>query len=191
MILPPCKHYLHIVGMGQLSLAGWANFYVILGSSAGALTGLQFVVMTLIASTERKPGSMQEVRAFGTPTVVHFCAALLISAMMNAPWPSESDFDSCIGVCVAVGVAYALRVLWHARKSAYEPDTEDWIWYGFLPLITYVTLACAATLLWWHPTMSLFLIGGSTLLLLFIGIHNAWDTVTYMVIQTHQETRKT
>ena len=29
-------------------LAGWANFYVIVGSSAGALIGLQFVVMTLI-----------------------------------------------------------------------------------------------------------------------------------------------
>jgi len=31
------------------TLAHWANFYVIVGSSAGALTGLQFVVMTLVA----------------------------------------------------------------------------------------------------------------------------------------------
>lgn len=30
--------------------SGWANFYVIVGSSAGALIGLQFVVMTLIAN---------------------------------------------------------------------------------------------------------------------------------------------
>ena len=30
-------------------LAGWENFYVIVGSSAGALIGLQFVVITLIA----------------------------------------------------------------------------------------------------------------------------------------------
>jgi hypothetical protein len=28
--------------------AGWENFYVIVGSSAGALIGLQFVVITLI-----------------------------------------------------------------------------------------------------------------------------------------------
>src|SRR5207247_3359319 len=30
-------------------LQAWESFYVIVGSSAGALTGLQFVVMTLIA----------------------------------------------------------------------------------------------------------------------------------------------
>ena len=33
------------------ALAGWENFYVIVGSSAGALIGLQFVVITLIADT--------------------------------------------------------------------------------------------------------------------------------------------
>ncbi|MER3445884.1 MAG: hypothetical protein C4291_03175 [Candidatus Dadabacteria bacterium] len=31
------------------ALDGWENFYVIVGSSAGALIGLQFVVVTLIA----------------------------------------------------------------------------------------------------------------------------------------------
>jgi hypothetical protein len=30
-------------------LAGWENVYVIVGSSAGALIGLQFVVITLIS----------------------------------------------------------------------------------------------------------------------------------------------
>ena len=172
-----------------LPLAGWVNFYVIIGSSSGALTGLQFVVMTLIGSAERKPGSMQEVRAFGTPNVVHFCAALLVSAIMTAPWPSVSNLDFCIGTCGALGVTYALRVLWHARTSAYQPDTEDWIWYGALPLIAYATLGMAAMLVWWRPILSLFIIAGTTLLLLFIGIHNAWDTVTYLVFQSrhHKE----
>ena len=32
------------------ALSAWENFYVIVGSSAGALIGLQFVVITLIAS---------------------------------------------------------------------------------------------------------------------------------------------
>ena len=31
------------------ALAAWQNFYVIVGSSAGALIGLQFVVMSLIS----------------------------------------------------------------------------------------------------------------------------------------------
>ena len=54
-------------------LTEWENFYVIVGSSAAALTGLQFVVIAVGAevSETRDP---EAVSAFGTPTVVHFCA---------------------------------------------------------------------------------------------------------------------
>src|SRR6266851_422466 len=90
----PCEGHKRENGMimeepGLLPLARWESFYVIVGSSAGALTGLQFVVMALIAEAE-SGSSMLEVRAFGTPTVVHFCAALLISAVLSAPWHSLS-----------------------------------------------------------------------------------------------------
>ncbi len=39
--------------------AGWENFYVIVGSSAGALIGLQFVVITLIADMPIARGQAQ------------------------------------------------------------------------------------------------------------------------------------
>ncbi len=38
-------------------LAGWANSYVIVGPSAGALIGLQFDVFTLIANRPIGPGA--------------------------------------------------------------------------------------------------------------------------------------
>jgi hypothetical protein len=65
-------------------LDAWDNFYVIVGSSGAGLTGLQFVVMALVAeSRERgaplKPSS-DTIDAFGTPTVVHFSAVLLLAA---------------------------------------------------------------------------------------------------------------
>jgi hypothetical protein len=48
-------------------LAEWESFYVIVGSAAGTLIGLQFVVMTLIA--ERPPLRAREAgAAFATPT---------------------------------------------------------------------------------------------------------------------------
>jgi hypothetical protein len=34
--------------------------------------------------------------------------------------------------------------------------------------------------------LSLFLIGGTSVLLVFIGIHNAWDTVTHLTLQRLQ-----
>ena len=67
-------------------LAGWQNFYVIVGSSAGALIGLQFVVIALIADMPIVRGQAQAGAAFATPTIVHFGAVLLLSAIVSAPW---------------------------------------------------------------------------------------------------------
>lgn len=67
-------------------LNGWENFYVIVGSSAGALIGLQFVVMTLIAGRSVGHGEAQAGDAFSTPSVVHFAVVLLLSAIISAPW---------------------------------------------------------------------------------------------------------
>jgi hypothetical protein len=166
-------------------LAGWANFYVIVGSSAGALTGLQFVVMTLIAEAQVE-SSMTEIRAFGTPTIVHFCAALLVSAVMSAPWHALPNIGFCLAGGGVAGIAYAIRIIRHAQKSRYNPDAEDWIWYAGLPLIAYASLVAAAILLWWQAIASLFVIAATTLLFLFVGIHNAWDSVTYIATQRRQ-----
>ena len=48
------------------ALSGWESFYVIVGSSAGALIGLQFVVITLIANRPTAPGQAQAGDAFAT-----------------------------------------------------------------------------------------------------------------------------
>jgi len=60
------------------ALSGWENFYVIVGSSAGALIGLQFVVITLIANRPIAPGQAQAGDAFATPNIVHFGTVLLL-----------------------------------------------------------------------------------------------------------------
>lgn len=160
-------------------LGGWTNFYVIIGSSAGALTGLQFVVMTLIAQGQIE-SSMREIRAFGTPTVVHFCTALLVSGIMTAPWHGIPHVAVCLMCCGVAGIGYAGSIIWHARKATYNPDTGDWMWYVIVPLMAHALLIAAAILLWRQSPIALFLIAAITLLFLFVGIHNAWDTVTFI-----------
>lgn len=163
-------------------LSRWENFYVIIGSSAGALTGLQFVVMSLIDQAQAVR-SMAEIRAFGTPTVVHFCGALLISAIMSAPWDNLQGAGIALAVSGIAGTVYAIQVIRHARRTTdYQPEVADWIWFVELPLASYVALLVAAELLVRHPTLALFVVAGVALLLLFVGIHNAWDTVTYVAI---------
>ena len=160
----------------------WENFYVIVGSSAAALTGLQFVVIALIAESSAKTGG-RAIAAFGTPTVVHFCAALLASAIVSAPWRGLANPAFLIGALGAAGVVYAVVVTKRAHEqTVYKPVFEDWLWHSILPFCAYGAMTVAAFVLRHDPERALFLVGGAVLLLLFIGIHNAWDTVTFIAL---------
>src|SRR3954468_17692002 len=88
------------------ALAGWENFYVIVGSSAGALIGLQFVVMTLIAEIPPAGGDESAGNAFGTPNVVHFGVVLLLSAIVSAPWSGIAIVATLLGLVGVSGFIY-------------------------------------------------------------------------------------
>jgi len=164
------------------ALSGWGNFYVIVGSSAGALIGLQFVVMALIAGMPRTPGEAQAGHAFATPTVVHFATVLLISALLSAPWHTIATPAGLWGLLGLCGCAYSIIVARRMRvQTAYQPVFEDWLFHALLPLAAYAMLAIAALATRNHIRVALGGVAAAALLLLFIGIHNAWDTVTYHV----------
>lgn len=162
-------------------LAQWDSFYVIVGSAAGALIGLQFVVMTLISQRPSRRVA-EGAPAFGTPTVVYFSVTLLLSALLRVPWPgitSAAAASLVIGLC---GIGYSAVVLRRLhRQTAYRPDAEDWLYFAVLPLVGYVLLAVSAAAMFFSNHLALFGIGAAALILLFTGIHNAWDTVTYHV----------
>ena len=161
--------------------SAWESFYVIVGSSAAALTGLQFVVIALAADT-RGRSSAETIDAFATPTVVHFCAALLVSALLSAPWHTFSSVALMLGVVGVAGIVYCVVVTRRAqRQTGYKPVFEDWLWHSALPFAAYTMLLIAAIALHLHVSGSLFAIAAVALMLLFVGIHNAWDSVTYIV----------
>ncbi len=171
-------------------LLAWANFYVIIGSAAAALTGLMFVVITLMASI-RARRSNASVAAFGTPTVVHFCATLFIAATLTAPWQVLWNVSLLLGISGLAGVAYTAMVIQRARSQTdYIPVLEDWLWHMIFPLVSYTALVVAAIVFLSNPTLALFIVGAVTILFLFIGIHNAWDTVTYVSIKHYQSENK-
>jgi hypothetical protein len=166
----------------MIPLEGWENFYVIVGPSAGALIGLQFVVVTLIADMPLAPKDAQAGGAFSTPSVVHFGVVLLLSAILSAPWkgsPVVAVLWGAVGLC---GLAYSVIVARLLRvQKAYKPVFEDWLFHVVLPLASYAILAGSPCAAYWHPRAALFLVAAAALLLLFTGIHNAWDTVIYHV----------
>lgn len=170
------------------TLAAWANFYLITGTAAAALTGLQFVVQTLLASNARRPiGGDTEagIAAFGTPTVVHFTLALVVSAVLCAPWPTYAALRAMLGVLGAGALGYSVVVMRRTRRQrSYVPVAEDWLWHVVLPGAAYAAVLVSALLLGDGAPRPLFVLAAATVLLLCVGIHNAWDTVTYLAIVT-------
>ena len=164
------------------SLTAWQNFYVIVGSSAGALIGLQFVVMSFIATLARARANPEAGRAFATPNIVHFSAVLGLSGLLCAPWDGVNTAAMLWGFVGLCGTVYAIIVTRRMRaQHAYQPEFEDWMFHSLLPFLAYLALAASAVAARWHPRESLIAVGAAVLLLLFTAIHNAWDAVTYHV----------
>jgi hypothetical protein len=167
-------------------IAKWQNFYVIVGSAAAALTGLQFVAIALVANLPVR-GSADSVDAFGTPTIVHFGTVLLLSAIFSAPWGGVGAPTLLCSLCGVMGFVYVIIVALRARgQTEYQPVFEDWLFHVLLPAIAYGVLAPAYAARS-YVDRALFGVATATLLLLFIGIHNAWDTVMYLVLTRGQE----
>ena len=149
-------------------LVGWESFYVIIGSSSAALTGLMFVVVSLLPSVGSK-ATGQSLSAFGTPTVVHFCVGLLVSANLSAPWQRLSKAGLLTALIGVVGVLYGTIVMVRARRQTeYQPVLEDWVWHMFLPFAAYLALGLAGLRLAAHPGDSLFVIAAAPALNSFL-----------------------
>jgi hypothetical protein len=163
-------------------LIAWQNFYIIVGSSAGTLTGLLFVVVTLISGRSREAATWGTM-TFTTPTVVHFAAVLSITALLSAPWPATRPPALLLGVVGAAGFGYSLLVLRRMRRRiGYEPVGEDWLYFVIAPTVAYLVLFGMALLFVVRPEAALFGIGAVLLLLLLVGVRNAWDLATYIGI---------
>ncbi len=175
---------------GVALLTSWENFYVIIGSASAALTGLMFVEITLIAGTEMQKGN-ETLGAFGTPTVVHFGVALFVAVLISAPWPALWNVALLLGLIGLGGILYIIIVIQRTRhQMQYQPVMEDWLWHTILPLVSYSGIFVAAFLLMSNPDPALFIVGAATVLFLFIGIHNSWDTVTYVLVVRSQADNK-
>jgi len=166
-------------------LGAWSTFYIMTGSSAAALVGLMFVVITLATGSGRT--NSREARlgtsTFSTPTVVHFGSALLVSAILAAPWPSLGGPATLLGLAGACGAVYVSRVFVRTKRlTTYSADVDDWIWYTILPFVAYGAVLVGAIGLLKIPEGALFSLAAGVALLIFIGIRNAWDIVTYVTI---------
>lgn len=175
----------------SLQLSAWSTFYVMVATSAATLIGLVFVVITLVRDL-RSPVQPNEqgVSTFTTPIVIHFGAALYVSAVFIVPWRAYGGVALLVGLCGLYGIIHMSRIVVRTARypsEDYTPDLEDWIWYNFVPLLAYLSVLGGAIALSHASQQALFAIAGGVMLLLFTGIRNAWDVVTYLAVRSRQD----
>jgi hypothetical protein len=173
-------------------LSQWQNFYMIMGTAAATLTGLMFVATTLIAGIETHVSTANAgISAFNTPTVMHFCAVLLLAGILSAPWQAFSSISLLLGWLGLAMVFYLIIIMRRMRKMPhYQSTLEDWLWYLVFPLLTHVLLIVAAFVLPGNPALALYMIGATMIMLLLVGIRNAWDMVTFLAVErAHSENK--
>ncbi len=114
---------------------------------------------------------------------MHFSAVLLLSALVRIPWQTVGSAAVAWGVLGLCGAIYALAIARRMRtQSVYKPVFEDWLFHALLPITAYAVLGISALVAVTSTRDAAFGIGTAALLLLFTGIHNAWDAVAYHVI---------
>jgi hypothetical protein len=102
--------------------------------------------------------------------------------MLCAPWDSVGAVATLLELSGLTGMVYALVVARRMRvQGAYKPEFEDWLFHLLLPFAAYAALAVSGIESRARFREALFAVGTAVLLLLFVGIHNAWDAVTYHV----------
>ena len=172
--------------MDTSPLAGWENYYVIIGSSAGGLTGLTFVVIALIRDSVPQDVRPTGLGAFVTPTIVHFCGVLALAAFMSMPHQHGATLSAGLGIGGLAGLIYGGFIAANMRRAAgpyYIPVREDWIWNVIMPTLVYAGLLVMAALIWDRLTKeALYGVAVLVLILLLIGIRNAWDIAVWMSV---------
>ena len=167
---------------------GWRDFYVLIGTAAATLMGLVFVVVSLGKGTLKTERGRRAARAFYTPVVAFFTTEIAVAMLMLIPKSTPAVLASLLGLTGAAGLAYmfATGALQVGRES--ELQLDDLLCYVALPFVSYIALIGAAAGVWRASSSGLYATAAVMILLLLVGIRNAWDLVVYIAQRDDAET---
>ena len=166
-------------------LEGWHEFFVLIGTAGAALTGLLFVVVSVgsrVVAHDRTTG----VKAFLSPNAVHFTTTLIVSAICLVPGLPSGAIGSLLCAAAAGSLAYLVSTKAHEHWRRNKLPLLDWIWFVALPLATYGLLLLAGVGFLLQAAWSMHSLAVALILLLVVGIRNAWDIVIWMSRQEHK-----
>ena len=177
----------------MLQLQAWQNFYTLLGGAAATLVGLMFIAITLGSGqwkAEDRPLLHASFNAFLSPTFIHFIYVLVTAVVVLIPTLSETALGVLLvlaGLGSLGNIARSLPFL-RERYRVGTIDRSDVVWYSMMPAIGYILyLDAGARLLMaadrGRPAApALDALAAASVLLVVIGVRNAWDLVVFLVL---------
>jgi hypothetical protein len=164
------------------SLSDWHDFYSLIGAASATLVGLLFVAASIGAGVFTRENQVG-IRSFLSPTVVHFSAVLIICLLATIPtqtWNFLGVLETCTG---ATGLVYSAwiwrRMIKHGLIGTI--DLADRLWYALLPIAAYVLVIVAGVGILRESAFSLNILAMALIVLLLIGIRNAWDMTIWVM----------
>jgi hypothetical protein len=161
-------------------LVEWRDFYVMIGTAAGAIIGATFVVATLAGTSDKRELG---IRGFITPSAVHLGVVLVGSGVLAAPNIPSLFFDFVFGLGGLAGVIYSFIVasrIWHLRL-----DLSDRCFYVLLPFFSYLGFIAAAAWDWRYGDgdAPARILACAFIVLLVVSMRNVWDMATFMIMR--------
>ena len=162
---------------------GWHEFYVLMGTAAGALVGLTFVAAS---NGSRLFGEKQRpaLEVFLGPTVVHFTAVMIVSILALIPTHQWYSFAWLYAVTGVLGLPYAVIVLIAFYARGYEVSWVDRVFYTLLPPAGYSLMLLATLLLYTRSGWGLTTAAAALVALMIAGVRNAWDMTLWIILQS-------
>lgn len=178
----------------MLQLQQWQNFYMLLGGASATLVGLMFIAISLGSSRwtpEERPILAASFSAFMSPTFIHFVYVLVTAVVVFVPTLNETVLG---GLLVLTGIGSLGHIARHLpfllnRYRARRIDRSDLVCYSLLPSIGYILYLDAgigllrAALRGMRPAHAFDALAAASVLLLVIGVRNAWDLVVFLVLR--------
>jgi len=161
---------------------GWDNYFILMGTAAGSLVGLLFVVITLTTGHDRERVTRGQA-LYMTPTAVNFGSVLTVSAVVLVPKLPAAGVAGLSALVALWGEFHALRSalgILALRRADDPPHWTDAWCYGVGPAFAYFGLLGVAVALWTAASWSVYALAALLLVLMLTALRNAWDLVTWI-----------
>ncbi|MDB5454285.1 MAG: hypothetical protein JWO33_2863 [Caulobacteraceae bacterium] len=160
---------------------GWEDFYLLVGSAAGALIGLLFVVVSLTSRMDRS-SALRGVRVYMSPLLCTLALVLVMSGLAMVPELSRQEAAVVTTAAAVIGLAYGIFVVFLFRNlNMPEPThwSDPW-WYGLGPMVIYAALGGVAAVMWTDLEWAARALAAVLMASMILSIRNAWDLITWI-----------